>query len=53
MTDIFPDQTIKDYARQCYPVARVSPAYGVDDDKLFRATTDLFAASVAMAGLAT
>jgi len=31
MTDIFLDQTIKDYARQCYPVARVSPAYGIDD----------------------
>ncbi|MCI1754342.1 MAG: hypothetical protein LKM31_00080 [Sphingobium sp.] len=36
MTDTFLDATIKDYVRQCYPVARVSPAYGVDDDKLFR-----------------
>jgi conjugal transfer mating pair stabilization protein TraG len=53
MTDIFLDQTIKDYARQCYPVARVSPAYGVDDDKLFRTTTDLPAAFAAMAGPAT
>ncbi|WP_454882976.1 conjugal transfer protein TraG N-terminal domain-containing protein [Sphingomonas oryzagri] len=53
MTDIFLDQTIKDYARQCYPVARVSPAYGVDDDKLFRTTTDLSAAFGAMAGPAT
>jgi len=53
MTDIFLDQTVKDYARQCYPVARVSPAYGVDDDKLFRTTTDLAAAFGAMAGPAT
>ena len=30
MTDTFLDATIKDYVRQCYPVARVSPAYGVD-----------------------
>ncbi|WP_454884376.1 conjugal transfer protein TraG N-terminal domain-containing protein [Sphingomonas oryzagri] len=53
MTDLFLDQTIKDYARQCYPVARVSPAYGIDDDKLFRTTTDLAAAFGAMAGPAT
>ncbi|PXA84712.1 conjugal transfer protein TraG [Nostoc sp. 3335mG] len=53
MTDIFLDQTVKDYARQCYPVARVSPAYGVDDDKLFRTTTDLASAFGAMAGPAT
>jgi conjugal transfer mating pair stabilization protein TraG len=53
MTDTFLDATIKDYVRQCYPVARVSSAYGVDDDKLFRTTTDLPAAFAAMAGPAT
>ncbi len=53
MTDSFLDATIKDYVRQCYPVARVSPAYGVDDDKLFRTATDLPAAFAAMAGPAT
>jgi conjugal transfer mating pair stabilization protein TraG len=53
MTDSFLDTTIKDYVRQCYPVARVSPAYGVDDDKLFRTATDLPAAFAAMAGPAT
>lgn len=53
MTDSFLDATIKDYVRQCYPVARVSPAYGVDDDQLFRTTTDLPAAFAAMAGPAT
>jgi conjugal transfer mating pair stabilization protein TraG len=53
MTDAFLDTTIKDYVRQCYPVARVSPAYGVDDDKLFRTATDLPAAFAAMAGPAT
>ena len=53
MTDIFLDSTIKDYVRQCYPVARVSPAYGVDDDQLFRTSTDLPAAFAAMAGPAT
>lgn len=53
MTDTFLDATIKDYVRQCYPVARVSPAYGVDDDKLFRTATDLPAAFAAMAGPAT
>ncbi|MDO7841749.1 conjugal transfer protein TraG N-terminal domain-containing protein [Sphingomonas immobilis] len=53
MTDTFLDATIKDYVRQCYPVARVSPAYGVDDDKLFRTTTDLPAAFAAMAGPST
>ncbi|MBA4092373.1 MAG: conjugal transfer protein TraG [Sphingobium sp.] len=53
MTDSFFDATVKDYVRQCYPVARVSPAYGVDDDSLFRTTTDLPAAFAAMAGPAT
>jgi conjugal transfer mating pair stabilization protein TraG len=53
MTDAFLDTTIKDYVRQCYPVARVSPAYGIDDDQLFRTTTDLPAAFAAMAGPAT
>ncbi|KKW90150.1 conjugal transfer protein TraG N-terminal domain-containing protein [Sphingobium chungbukense] len=53
MTDIFLDSTIKDYVRQCYPVARVSPAYGVDDDALFRGSTDLPASFAAMAGPAT
>jgi conjugal transfer mating pair stabilization protein TraG len=53
MTDTFLDATIKDYVRQCYPVARVSPAYGIDDDKLFRTATDLPAAFAAMAGPAT
>ena len=53
MTDYFLDATIKDYVRQCYPVARVSPAYGMDDDQLFRGTTDLPAAFAAMAGPAT
>ena len=53
MTDTFLDATIKDYVRQCYPVARVSTAYGVDDDKLFRTTTDLPAAFAAMAGPST
>lgn len=53
MTDTFLDATIKDYVRQCYPVARVSAAYGVDDDRLFRTATDLPAAFAAMAGPAT
>ena len=53
MTDTFLDATIKDYVRQCYPVARVSPAYGIDDDKLFRTAADLPAAFAAMAGPAT
>jgi len=53
MTDTFLDATIKDYVRQCYPVARVSPAYGVDDDKLFRTAEDLPTAFAAMAGPAT
>jgi conjugal transfer mating pair stabilization protein TraG len=53
MTDIFLDASIKDYVRQCYPVARISAAYGIDDDQLFRATTDLPAAFAAMAGPAT
>ncbi|MFM5929834.1 MAG: conjugal transfer protein TraG N-terminal domain-containing protein, partial [Novosphingobium sp.] len=53
ITDSFLDATIKDYVRQCYPVARVSPAYGVDDDQLFRTTTDLPASFAAMAGPAT
>lgn len=53
MTDTFLDATIKDYVRQCYPVARVSSAYGVDDDKLFRTAGDLPAAFAAMAGPST
>lgn len=53
MTDIFLDATIKDYVRQCYPVARVSAAYGVDDDRLFRTATNLPAAFAAMAGPST
>ncbi|MFC3443905.1 conjugal transfer protein TraG N-terminal domain-containing protein [Sphingobium rhizovicinum] len=53
ITDTFLDATLKDYVRQCYPVARVSPAYGVDDDMLFRTATDLPAAFAAMAGPAT
>lgn len=53
MTDVFLDATIKDYVRQCYPVARVSASYGIDDDKLFRTATDLPAAFAAMAGPAT
>jgi conjugal transfer mating pair stabilization protein TraG len=53
MTDTFLDASIKDYVRQCYPVARVSPAYGIDDDQLFRTTNDLPAAFAAMAGPAT
>ncbi|WP_447725656.1 conjugal transfer protein TraG N-terminal domain-containing protein [Sphingomonas koreensis] len=53
MTDTFLDATIKDYLRQCYPVARVSAAYPIDDDRLFRSSTDLPAAFAAMAGPAT
>src|SRR3546814_16490428 len=53
MTDVCLDATIKDYVRQCYPVARVSAAYGVDDDQLFRTSTDLPASFAAMAGPAT
>ncbi len=53
MTDTFLDATIKDYVRQCYPVARVSAAYGVDDDQLLRTSTDLPASFAAMAGPAT
>lgn len=53
MVDSFLDATVRDYVRQCYPVARVSPAYGVDDDKLFRTSTDLPTAFAAMAGPAT
>ncbi|WP_232494515.1 conjugal transfer protein TraG N-terminal domain-containing protein [Novosphingobium kaempferiae] len=53
MTDVFLDSTIKDYVRQCYPVARVSPAYDIDDDKLLRSASDLPAAFAAMAGPAT
>jgi conjugal transfer mating pair stabilization protein TraG len=53
MTDVFLDATIKDYVRQCYPVARVSAAYGVDDDQLFRTSTDLPGSFAAMAGPAT
>ncbi|MDR6709275.1 conjugal transfer mating pair stabilization protein TraG [Novosphingobium sp. 1748] len=53
IVDSFLDATVKDYVRQCYPVARVSPAYGVDDDQLFRTSTDLPASFAAMAGPAT
>ncbi|NOW48391.1 conjugal transfer mating pair stabilization protein TraG [Novosphingobium sp. SG751A] len=53
IVDSFLDATVKDYVRQCYPVARVSPAYGVDDDQLFRTSTDLPASFSAMAGPAT
>lgn len=53
MTDTFLDATIKDYVRQCYPVARVSAAYGIDDDQLLRTSTDLPASFAAMAGPAT
>jgi conjugal transfer mating pair stabilization protein TraG len=53
IVDSFLDATVRDYVRQCYPVARVSPAYGVDDDKLFRTATDLSGAFAAMAGPAT
>ncbi|WP_298395594.1 conjugal transfer protein TraG N-terminal domain-containing protein [Sphingobium sp.] len=53
MTDSFLDATVKDYVRQCYPVARVSPAYAIDDDQLFRASTDLPTAFAAMAGPST
>ncbi|MDE1917893.1 MAG: conjugal transfer protein TraG N-terminal domain-containing protein [Sphingomonadales bacterium] len=53
MTDTFLDATIKDYVRQCYPVARASSAYNVDDDQLFRTSTDLPASFAAMAGPAT
>lgn len=53
MTDVFLDSTIKDYVRQCYPVARVSPAYDVDDDRLLRTASDLPAAFAAMTGPAT
>lgn len=53
MTDTFLDMTVKDYVRQCYPVARVSPAYPVDDDQLFRTATDLPVAFAAMAGPST
>lgn len=53
MTDIFLDATIKDYVRQCYPVARVSAAYGIDDDQLFRTSSDLPNSFAAMAGPAT
>lgn len=53
MTDAFLEATIKDYVRQCYPVAQVSTAYGVDDDQLFRTSNDLPAAFAAMAGPST
>lgn len=53
MADSFVDATIKDYVRNCYPVARVSATYGVDDDTLFRTATDLPAAFAAMAGPST
>lgn len=53
MTDTFLDTTVKDYVRQCYPVARTSSAYAVDDDQLFRTSTDLSASFAAMASPAT
>jgi len=53
MVDSFLDATIKDYVRQCYPVARVSPAYRIDDDTLFRTAQDLPSAFAAMAGPST
>ncbi|WP_404337799.1 conjugal transfer protein TraG N-terminal domain-containing protein [Sphingomonas sp. MMS12-HWE2-04] len=53
MTDAYFEATLKDYVRQCYPVARVSPAYPIDDDRLFRATQDLPSAFAAMAGPST
>lgn len=53
MTDTFLDATVKDYVRQCYPVARGANAYNVDDDQLFRTSTDLPASFAAMAGPAT
>lgn len=53
MSDTFLEATIRDYVRQCYPVARTSGAYGVDDDQLFRTSTDLPASFAAMAGPAT
>jgi conjugal transfer mating pair stabilization protein TraG len=53
MTDVFLDTTIKDYVRHCYPVARVSPAYDIDDNTLLRTAGDLPAAFAAMAGPAT
>ena len=54
MVDTFLDASIKDYVKQCYPVARVSPPYGVTDDILFRTATDLQADAFAkMAGPAT
>ncbi|WP_342250354.1 conjugal transfer protein TraG N-terminal domain-containing protein [Sphingomonas sp. OTU376] len=53
MTDNYLDATIKDYVRQCYPVARVSQAYRVDDDLLYRSSQDLPSSFAAMAGPAT
>lgn len=53
ITDTFLDASVKDYVRQCYPVARTSSAYNVDDDQLFRTSTDLPASFAAMAGPAT
>lgn len=53
MTDVYLEATLKDYVRQCYPVARVSPAYRIDDDLLFRSTQDLPSAFAAMAGPST
>src|SRR3546814_15958532 len=52
ITDTFLDATIKDYVRQCYPVARVSAAYGVADDRLLLTATHLPTAFAAMAGTA-
>ena len=53
LADTHLDATLRDYVRQCYPVARVSPAYAIDDDKLFRTATDLPTAFAAMAGPST
>jgi conjugal transfer mating pair stabilization protein TraG len=53
ISDAFLEATVRDYVRQCYPVARASIAYQVDDDQLFRTSTDLPASFAAMAGPAT
>ncbi len=53
LADSHLDATLRDYVRQCYPVARVSPAYAIDDDKLFRTAIDLPTAFAAMAGPST
>ncbi len=53
LADTHLDATLRDYVRNCYPVARVSPAYAIDDEKLFRTATDLPTAFAAMAGPST